>query len=125
MRLAPASDTQARFKLGIQLVETRRDVEQGLDVIRQVVAQRPDYSLYPFGLGEALAFVGRPREALPHLERAVIQAPTILEYRFRAAMVHLQAGEVGAARGHLDFIARANPRYPGLEAARDRLARVP
>ena len=52
---------------GFEPVEyLRRDVEQGLDVIRQVVAERPHYSLYLFGLGEALAFVGRPRQALPH-----------------------------------------------------------
>jgi tetratricopeptide (TPR) repeat protein len=122
MRLAPPTDTQARFKLGIQLVQTRRDVERGLFLIRAVAAERPDYSLYPFGLGEALAFVGRPQEGLPYLESAVSQAPTFLEYRMRTALVHLQVGDVDAARAHLDVIARTSPGYPGLAEARAQLA---
>jgi hypothetical protein len=45
-------------------------------------------NLLPFGLGEALAFVGRPHEGLPYLENAVSQAPTLLESRLEA--VHAQ-----------------------------------
>lgn len=122
MRLAPPSDTQARFKLGIQLVQTRRDIYRGIALIRAVAAERPDYSLYPFGLGEALAFVGKPHEGLPHLEQAVRQAPTLLEYRLRAAAVHLQVGQIDAAGAHLDVIARIDPDYPGLAALRAQLA---
>lgn len=114
VRRAPPTDAQASFKLGIHLVETRRDVERGLALIRAAATQRPDYSLYPFGLGEALAYAGRPREGLPYLENAVSQAPTFLDYRWRTAMVYLQVGDVDAARAHLEVIARINPRYPGL-----------
>jgi len=122
MRLAPPSDTQTRFKLGIQLVQTQSDVERGLALVRAVAAERPDYSLYPFGLGEALAYVGRPEEGLPYIERAVGQAPTFLEYRLRAALVRLQVGDLEGARAHLEVIARTNPAFPGLAEARARLA---
>jgi len=122
MRLAPPSDTQARFKLGIQLVQTRTDVDRGLALIRAVAAERPDYSLYPFGLGEALAFVGRPAEGLPYIEGAVAQAPTFLEYRMRAALVRAQLGDVDGARAHLDAIALTNPAFPGLAEARAQLS---
>lgn len=118
MRLAPPSDTQARFKLGIQLIQTRTDVERGLALLRTVASQRPDYSLYVFGLGEALAFVGRPQEALPYVEQAVGQAPTLLEYRVRAASVNLQLGRIDAARAHVDAVAKINPAYPGLAELR-------
>lgn len=121
MRLAPPSDTQARFKLGIQLVQTRSDVDRGLALIRAVATERPDFSLYPFGLGEALAFVGRPREALPYLESAVGQAPTVLQYRLTTARVNLQVGRVDAARAHLDVIARVDPQYPGLAEVQNQL----
>lgn len=121
-RLAPASDTQARFKLGIQLVQTRTDVERGLALLRTVASQRPDYSLYPFGLGEALAFVGRPEEGLPYIEQAIGQAPTLLEYRLRAAVVNLQMRRTDAARAQLDAVARIDPAYPGLAELRGQLA---
>lgn len=122
MRLAPPSDTQTRFKLGIQLVQTRADVERGLALLRTVAEQRPDYSLYPFGLGEALAFVGRPQEGLPYIERAIADAPTLVAYRLRAAAVNLQMGRIDAARAHLDAVARVDPGNPGLAELRAHVA---
>jgi tetratricopeptide (TPR) repeat protein len=123
MRLAPPSDTQARFKLGIQLVQTRTDVERGLRLLRTVASQRPDYSLYPFGLGEALAFVGRPQEGLPYIEQAIRQAPTLVEYRLRAASVALQLGQIDVARAQVDAVARIDPAYPGLAELRAQITR--
>jgi hypothetical protein len=46
-RLAPASDTQTRFTLGVQLVHTRADVERGLALLRTVASQRPTFRSTP------------------------------------------------------------------------------
>ncbi len=78
-----AKDTDALNLLGV-LAARRREFRTAVQLMAQAVALAPDEPIYRSNLGGALREAGRPRDALPHLERALQLRPG-----YRDALVHL------------------------------------
>jgi arylsulfatase A-like enzyme/Tfp pilus assembly protein PilF len=63
-------------------------------------------------LGEMYAGQKRPREALPHFEKAVEIQPKLTRNRLNLASSLTEVKEYGRAEGLLDGIVREHPRFP-------------
>ena len=83
---------QAHNNLG-QLFERQRRFEQAAEVYRRAVESQPGFRLARFNLGRMLIALGRPRDAVAELEKAVeprdAEAP---RYLFALATAHVRAG---------------------------------
>jgi protein O-mannosyl-transferase len=79
--------------------------------LRQAVALRPDLPHLHANLGLVLLTVGRPAEALPHLERAAAGDPDDLVLQTHLGAALGQTGDLAGARRRLDVVLQRRPDF--------------
>jgi Tfp pilus assembly protein PilF len=79
--------------------------------LRQAVALRPDMPQLHANLGLVLLTLGRPAEALPHLERAAASDPNDLVLQTHLGAALGQAGDFAGARRRLDVVLQRRPDF--------------
>ncbi|TSC22695.1 tetratricopeptide repeat protein [Corallococcus sp. Z5C101001] len=116
---------EERAQWGLRWVSTLLDVATGAPsseaLLRQCWADQPERAEVAFAFGDFLAAAGRPKEALPLLERALALAPSHWLCAFTLATARLEVGEPQGAIDALDQALRLNPRHT---ASYTTLARV-
>jgi protein O-mannosyl-transferase len=79
--------------------------------LRQAVALRPDMPHLHANLGLVLLTLGRPTEALPHLERAAAGDPDDLVLQTHLGAALGQTGDLAGARRRLDVVLQRRPDF--------------
>jgi protein O-mannosyl-transferase len=83
-----------RYNLAV-ILESRGDLAEAADQLRETIRTRPAYATAHATLGQLLAKEGHPEEGLPELQTAVRQRPDLAD-------AHLGLGTVLAALGRSD-----------------------
>jgi tetratricopeptide (TPR) repeat protein len=69
-REGEAGRARAKNNLGCALIRGKIDLVRGLRLIEEAVSEEPEAADLRLSLADALINLGRPKEALPHLEKA-------------------------------------------------------
>jgi predicted Zn-dependent protease len=83
-------------------------VDRAGDLLRQLLGIAPEFYKAHRMLGEIELSQGRPGEALAHLERAAKERPYDIAVRFMLGKTLRAVGRADEAKGHLDYVARAD-----------------
>ena len=101
-------DPFAHFALGRTLT-LQGDFETAIAELEKAIDLNPNLALAYYGLGFALAWSGRAREALPHFHKAIRQSPhdpALWTFETMAGFAHIQLGEYAEAVEWLKKAAR-------------------
>jgi len=94
---------------GKEALEARR-YDEAIGIYLELVKALPKNAGLRFNLGMAYALSGRPKEAIPHLERAVALQPTLLPAWMFIGSSYLDIDEPAKAVPALQKVAAADPR---------------
>jgi len=86
----------------------RGDVDRAGEVLRQLLGIAPEFYQAHRMLGEIALSEGRPADALAPLERAAKERPYDVAVRFMLGQTLRAVGRADEAKGHLDYVARAD-----------------
>jgi predicted Zn-dependent protease len=95
--------------LGKEAIEAQR-YDEAISIYTELVKALPKNPGIRFNLGMAYALSGRPREAIPHLERAVALQPSLMPAWMFMGSAYLDAGEPAKAVPALQKVAAADPK---------------
>jgi tetratricopeptide (TPR) repeat protein len=114
LRIAEArpDDAQAPYRAGLAFAEAGRaaDAEKAL---RLSLRRDPERPRVWYNLGLLLAGQERLADALVALAEAEKRAPTVADYPFAAATVHLRLGDAASARAAAARTLKIDPSHPG------------
>ena len=74
-------------------------------------------------LGWTYLKLGQPDKALPLLKKAVDQAPQIAIFQYHLGLAYYKKGDVSSAKPHLQKAVDGKVNFPGLEEAKNILAK--
>jgi tetratricopeptide (TPR) repeat protein len=120
-RAAPEARAQWELRWVSTLMEVATGAPSAEALLRQCWADQPERAEVAHALGDFLATGGRPKEAVPLLERALALAPSHWLYAFTLATARLEVGETQGAVDALNQALHLNPRHT---ASYTTLARV-
>jgi len=110
-RVESADQARVHFEIGRRAAADNLWAE-AVDQFGAAVALAPERALYHAKYGEALVRVGRPREGLTALLRAIDRRPENAEYLFSAGVLSEQTGDHQAAVDLLERHAALRPNDP-------------
>ncbi len=114
-RTAVALDDQDSMNLCVvgRVLSFRHEYDDAIAYLEQAIRINPSFAQAYFGLGFTLIVSGRPREAIPYLERAVELSPRdphLASFHGIRAIAHLSLGEWDIA----ESLARKAMRVPNV-----------
>jgi tetratricopeptide (TPR) repeat protein len=119
LELDPAS-VAAHSMLGIVQRIHRGDYGASLDWFARALALNPNHASSHAHQGRTLAIMGRPGEAIEHVQRAIRLSPHDLDlplWLFFIGEASLEIGDFDAALDHLRRAAELDPNNPRIHGA--------
>jgi len=95
------TNIQAKCYLA-DLLLTGRDVERGLQLIRQVIQDWPDYAEARYLLGKALFQQGETAGGIDNLESAVKLDPEKPEFHYQLGQAYISAGRQAEGKSQME-----------------------
>lgn len=96
------TNIQAKFYLA-DLLLTGRDVKRGLQLIRQVIQDWPDYAEARYLLGKALFQQGETAGGIDNLESAVKLDPEKPEFHYQLGQAYISAGRQAEGKNQMEI----------------------
>jgi tetratricopeptide (TPR) repeat protein len=102
LRVDPTS-ANAAYELG-EIGRQSGEMEKAAELFARALEHYPDFDEARIGLGRALMSLGKPAQALPHIQKAVSLNPTNEVAYYQLAQCHRALGNVpGQAKALADF----------------------
>jgi tetratricopeptide (TPR) repeat protein len=96
------TDVQAKYYLADVLL-AGKDVERGLQLIREVIQDWPEYADARYVLGKALLQRGEGAEGIDNLESAVKLDPEKPEFHYQLGQAYISAGRQAEGKSQIEI----------------------
>jgi Flp pilus assembly protein TadD len=101
--LLNSADVTAKYHLAYVLLEQKREITQGLALLRETIAVHPQYADARYQLGKTLIELGQVPEAIEHLEVAARAEPTKDYIHYQLSIAYRRASRNGDADRELQL----------------------